>query len=272
MIPSGSAALARIQPIPSTSGISVRKFPLPTFESLRTICHHYELKTSGIVCPKCRASRNLFDMSREIQDQLLPLIEEEKRRNQRLEMLSTTLHDWEMYFGLPINTSIDSPSMAPHLQLLRAEVSPILTPKIIYDELKRVVDLNQKLEDVIQAHAEFAQEEESALEREYHALKRERLGSASTLLHEMKNELDEERKKDRLRMKEELNLIRSSCENTIKEMQNEMEELKNTFEEELEKEQSERNSIVQNIKAAIKEWKTKGVSQEVGIQTLERYG
>lgn len=40
-------------------------------------------------------------MSREIQDQLLPLIEEEKRRNKRLEMLSVAMKDWEYYFGLP---------------------------------------------------------------------------------------------------------------------------------------------------------------------------
>ncbi|KAA6364151.1 MAG: hypothetical protein EZS28_040322, partial [Streblomastix strix] len=209
--------LARIQPIPSTSGISLREYPIPSYESLRNACHHYELKNSGVVCHECRASRNLYDLSREIQDQLMPLLKEEQRKNHRIEVLAAAMHDWEEFFDTPPNRNPHSPAMTQYLAQLRAETSPVLSPKIIYEELKRLVALTDRQEAVIKAQAKYAEEEETQLQQEYRLLRERGRREIDTRIKAIREEVDEARRKDAQVMRQRVESIKDEYESVLQE-------------------------------------------------------
>ncbi|KAK2944740.1 hypothetical protein BLNAU_20325 [Blattamonas nauphoetae] len=204
MEPYSSEVLARIQPIPSTSGISLREYPLPSYSSLKQTCLHYEMKNTGIVCHKCKASRNLFDLSKEIQEQLEPLIAEEKRKDERIALLEASIVEWEKYFVLPPSSNSRSPALHPFLQKLRAETSPILTPKIIFDELLRLGEQNEQLERVVNAQADFSEAQKSQLEFERLKIQQMPLVDYSRQLQEIKNQVDEAIKSEKERTASEI--------------------------------------------------------------------
>jgi len=64
------------------------------------IAVHRGLSLSRILSYK-PFSRNLYDLSHEIQDQLLILEKEDTRKNKRLHHMATIVAEWEQYFGSP---------------------------------------------------------------------------------------------------------------------------------------------------------------------------
>ena len=63
--------MARLSP--TGTGISVRKLPAPSFTALRKACQFYEVKCSGKYSAKSAAARYLFQLSREVQEQIVAL-------------------------------------------------------------------------------------------------------------------------------------------------------------------------------------------------------
>ena len=63
----------RVGPPMTTSGISFRKLPTPSFQELWKICKFYEAKCSGIYDSKSPAARYLYSFSREIASQIAVL-------------------------------------------------------------------------------------------------------------------------------------------------------------------------------------------------------
>jgi hypothetical protein len=101
------------------------------------------------MCHQCRAGRNLFDLSHEVQEQLIVLAKIEEDLNKELEEYSKTpAKEWEDCFGAEYND--------PILINLRKSTNTDLTPQIVFHELKRLTIENQKLQEMINAQVNYS--------------------------------------------------------------------------------------------------------------------
>ena len=117
--------MARLSP--TGTGISVRKLPAPSFTALRKACQFYEVKCSGKYSAKTAAARYLFQLSREVQDQIVALEKSDAAKMRRIGFLENLVKEWEDVFGSPsdeelkafrkngVNSSLVSPQNLANL-------------------------------------------------------------------------------------------------------------------------------------------------------------
>ena len=123
--PSLPEPMARLSP--TGTGISVRKLPAPSFTALRKACQFYEVKCSGKYSAKTAAARYLFQLSREVQDQIVALEKSDAAKMRRIGFLENLVKEWEDVFGSPsdeelkafrkngVNSSLVSPQNLANL-------------------------------------------------------------------------------------------------------------------------------------------------------------
>ena len=118
-----------------------------------------------------------------------------------------------------------SPANAPHIQQLRMESSPILTPKIVYNELKRLTELNNHLEQIIEAQSEFTGFSLHCLSvtllasllfvRFLGVSERESLETMHQTLQMLKQQIQEERSKYTEALSQRLSQLEESCKKEV---------------------------------------------------------
>eukprot|EP00762_Andalucia_godoyi_P008100 ANDGO_02159.mRNA.1 hypothetical protein AMSG_04383 len=93
----------RIRTKPTASRISLREAPAATLDAMLRTCDHYERLCAGYYEPQTRASRYVYDLSKEIKGMVGELNEkygDEKREiEERIAYLERIMSDWNHCFG-----------------------------------------------------------------------------------------------------------------------------------------------------------------------------
>ena len=127
---------------PTGTGISLRPHDVPpaSLENIRNACHFYELKSSGKYSSKTLVGRYIFQLSREVQRQVVALEKADAAKTRRISYLEELVRDWEETFGHPSEDDLervfngDGPD---------SKFSPVLTPSRLAQVLRERLDENE---------------------------------------------------------------------------------------------------------------------------------
>ena len=134
--------MARLSP--TGTGISVRKLPAPSFTALRKACQFYEVKCSGKYSAKSAAARYLFQLSREVQEQIVALEKSDAAKMRRIGFLENLIKEWEDVFGSPTDEELK----AFRTNGLNASlVSPQNLANLIKEQQRRIDELEGMVEN-----------------------------------------------------------------------------------------------------------------------------
>ncbi|KAJ4461048.1 hypothetical protein PAPYR_2490 [Paratrimastix pyriformis] len=184
--------ISRVAPAPVTRGLSVRSFPTPNFATIRQTCQHYEAKNAGNYCHACRASRFLYDLSHEIQDQLLYLEKEDTRKNTRLHHMSTVIAEWERFFGSPHSFPVGSSMSSP-----RDIAFPSLTtPGKVYRELERLQKLALAQEKTLSDQVQHTEATTTLVQQEFSTQQAQHETEMERQYQDLQQRHDKERAQD----------------------------------------------------------------------------
>jgi len=128
---------------PTGTGISLRPYDVPpaSMENIRNACHFYELKSSGKYSSKTLVGRYIFQLSREVQRQVVALENAEKAKTRRIEYLEDLVRNWEETFGRPSDDDLE------RVFNKEGEFSVILSPTRLADLLRTRLKQNEDLKD-----------------------------------------------------------------------------------------------------------------------------
>ena len=129
---------------PTGTGISLRPYDIPpaSLENIRNACQFYELKSSGKYSSKTLVGRYIFQLSREVQRQVVALEKADTAKTRRISYLEELVRDWEETFGHPSEDDLervfngDGPN---------SEFSPLLTPSRLAKVLRERLDENSRM-------------------------------------------------------------------------------------------------------------------------------
>eukprot|EP00792_Barthelona_sp_PAP020_P013143 TRINITY_DN8186_c0_g1_i1.p1 TRINITY_DN8186_c0_g1~~TRINITY_DN8186_c0_g1_i1.p1 ORF type:complete len:183 (+),score=53.37 TRINITY_DN8186_c0_g1_i1:55-549(+) len=81
----------------TSSGMSLRQFPRPTFQGLKDICNHYLIKADGIYGEKV-AARFLNNLARDVINFTEPLQEEFDHLNNTCRLAEKIVEEWQTHW------------------------------------------------------------------------------------------------------------------------------------------------------------------------------
>jgi hypothetical protein len=210
----------RIGTTSTASGISLRRIPLSSFDSIVETCNHYEQKCAGYYEPQTRASRYVYDLSNEVRKQVLDIkmhYEDETRRiERRANYFESVLSEWAECFGKGMND--DS-----------LEIRPKDLLKRINDQTSRINQLTAELDTLRQQSAEHR----DAVERRFHeqsTIARYRQDIAETEWKKQMRELADFYQKQIDQLKQQQETI---VEERIRDRKAEMESMRERWQREL---------------------------------------
>ena len=134
--------MARLSP--TGTGISVRKLPAPSFTALRKACQFYEVKCSGKYSAKSAAARYLFQLSREVQEQIVALEKSDAAKMRRIGFLENLIKEWEDVFGSPTDEELKA---FRRNGLNASLVSPQNLANLIKEQQRRIDELEGMVEN-----------------------------------------------------------------------------------------------------------------------------
>jgi hypothetical protein len=126
----------RVGPLGVSSGMSVRKLPMPCTEQIRLICMHYVNKCSGKYENNKQAARYVHQMAEEVLSQLSGVSAEIDVVGANVELMKQRITEWEDNFPSTL-TEIGHPKAIADL---------------IRRQKKKIADLTAKLEAEQKTH------------------------------------------------------------------------------------------------------------------------
>ena len=133
--------MARLSP--TGTGISVRKLPAPSYSFAKGV-PVYEVKCSGKYSAKSAAARYLFQLSREVQEQIVALEKSDAAKMRRIGFLENLIKEWEDVFGSPTDEELK----AFRTNGLNASlVSPQNLANLIKEQQRRIDELEGMVEN-----------------------------------------------------------------------------------------------------------------------------
>ena len=128
---------------PTGTGISLRPYDIPpaSLENIRNACNFYELKSSGKYSSKTLVGRYIFQLSREVQRQVVALEKADKAKTRRIEYLEDLVRNWEETFGHPSDEDLEK------VFNTNDNFSPVLSPGRLASLLRIRLNENEKLKD-----------------------------------------------------------------------------------------------------------------------------
>jgi hypothetical protein len=132
---------------PTGTGISLRPYDIPpaSLENIRNACHFYELKSSGKYSSKTLVGRYIFQLSREVQRQIVALEKADKAKTRRIEYLEDLVRNWEETFGRPSDDDLEK------VFNKEGDFSPVLSPNRLAALLRTRLSENENLKDQMTA-------------------------------------------------------------------------------------------------------------------------
>ena len=114
------------------------------FTALRKACQFYEVKCSGKYSAKSAAARYLFQLSREVQEQIVALEKSDAAKMRRIGFLENLIKEWEDVFGSPTDEELK----AFRTNGLNASlVSPQNLANLIKEQQRRIDELEGMVEN-----------------------------------------------------------------------------------------------------------------------------
>jgi hypothetical protein len=240
----GSASPAIPEPAarlsPTGSGISVRKLPAPSFTALRKACHFYELKCSGKYSSKTPAARYLFELSREVQSQLVSLEKSDAAKMRRIGFLESLVKEWEDVFGSPTDDDLRNFQRGDSKSTI---ISPSALATLLREQQGKIVELEGVIETARREKQEDLARFEGAVNDHFKISRQQYLLE----VHRIKKEYDDEAATLRRTLNEEISIAKQ-----------ERKEMKNSLLEEKERAIAE---AVADIDRRVQEATKKGIDK-----------
>jgi hypothetical protein len=148
---------------PTGTGISLRPIDIPpaSLENIRNACHFYELKSSGKYSSKTLAGRYIFQLSREVQRQIVALEKASQAKMRRIEYLENLVRNWEETFGKPSDEDLE------HVFNLKGNYSAVLSPirlaSLLRNRLKENETLKKEINKMLQSKQDEIDKAEKAI-------------------------------------------------------------------------------------------------------------
>lgn len=199
---------------PTGSGISLRKLPSPSFAHIRKACQFYELKTSGKYSAKTPAARYLYELSRDVQQQIVSLEKSDSAKMRRIAFLETLVKEWEEVFGSPSDEDLATfRANGSHSSI----IAPAALAKLLKEQQAKVMRLEGVIETMKEeqrddiARFESTVNDHFKISRQQYLLETNRIqkkyeDEASALRSKLTHEIEEakrERKEMRAKLQEE---------------------------------------------------------------------
>ena len=198
---------------PTGTGISLREGDVPpaSLANIRSACHFYELKCSGKYSSKTLAGRYVFNLSREVQRQVIALEKADSAKTNRISYLEQLVRNWEDTFGHPSDEDLERvfnsaagegkrDSAAAADTGAAAGYSPILTPArlagVLRDRLAENDALKQRMAEMEKSKQDDIDRAQKAIQdhfkanREQFRLDSERLNAG---IQQLREQVEQER-------------------------------------------------------------------------------
>lgn len=152
---------------PTGTAISLRDYDIPpaSLENIRNACHFYELKSSGKYSSKTLAGRYIFQLSREVQRQVLALEKASKAKMRRIEYLEDLVRNWEETFGKPSDEDLEQ------VFNLKGNYSPVLSPirlaTLLRNRLSENETLKKKINTMLKSKQDDIDKAEKSISEHY---------------------------------------------------------------------------------------------------------
>ena len=148
---------------PTGTGISLRPSDIPpaSLENIRNACHFYELKSSGKYSSKTLAGRYIFQLSREVQRQIVALEKASLAKMRRIEYLEDLVRNWENTFGKPSDEDLEKVfNLKGHYSQI---LSPIRLASLLRNRLSENESLTEKMNEMLKTRQDDVDRAEKAI-------------------------------------------------------------------------------------------------------------
>eukprot|EP01028_Stygiella_incarcerata_P008061 TRINITY_DN3411_c0_g1_i1.p1 TRINITY_DN3411_c0_g1~~TRINITY_DN3411_c0_g1_i1.p1 ORF type:complete len:454 (+),score=153.58 TRINITY_DN3411_c0_g1_i1:106-1467(+) len=234
-------------PIGSTSGaqssMSFRELPPLTFTQVIRTCEFYEKKCAGMYSPKSKVARYLFELSREVQQQMRELdkfyLKRMKELRDKCSYYEDVVKEWVVVFGSPLDVDSSDPI-------------GIRTPKALWERLTRSERENAELKEQLKRQREKLAMLEQRVQKESGAQMREMEAEHARELSEREIQWKEREMHLREQFRSEIDAlqekVRLQVHDEAAQKEETLEEYKQSFEDELNKRNLEMHAIVDGMK------------------------